>query len=140
MYDASRHVCFNLSRAVRRIQNYYQRRLAPVGLTAPQFFVLNALWGQDGLNFRDLAERVGLDGSTLTGMIDRLEKNDLVERRPDVEDRRSVRLHLTVKAQLLLPQLFRITNELDGILKKPFTEDDIRAFERVLDQIGENLG
>ena len=111
-----------------------------MGLTASQFFVLNALWGEDRLNFRDLAERVALDGSTLTGIVDRLEKNDFVERRPDAEDRRSVRLHLTMKTQLMLPQLFRITNELDGILKKPFSEDDIETFERVLSQIGESLG
>jgi len=125
---------------MRRIQNYYQRRLAPVGLTPPQFFVLNALWGEDGLNFHDLAGRVALDGSTLTGIIDRLEKNDLVERRPDVEDRRSVRLYLTMKTELLLPQLSRVTNELDGMIRRPFSEDDMKTFERVLSQIGEDLG
>lgn len=140
MDNASGHICFNLSRAIRRIQNYYQRRLAPVGLTPPQFFVLNALWGEDGLKLRDLAERVALDGSTLTGIIDRLEKNDLVERRPDAEDRRSVRLHFTMKAQLLLPQLSRVTNEFDAILRRPFSEDDMKTFERVLTQIGEDLG
>ena len=125
---------------MRRIQGYYQQRLAPLGLTLPQFFVLTALWREDGLNFRDLRQRVSVDGATLTGIVDRMEKSELVERRQDPTDRRATRIYLTMKGRLLLPQTFRVVNELDGALRQPFGEDEMQVFEQILHKLEGHLG
>ena len=50
-------VCFDLGLAARRVQRFYERALAPYGLTAGQFLALAALWRQDGLKFKELAEK-----------------------------------------------------------------------------------
>lgn len=43
MYDARKHICFNLGRVMRRVYDYYEQRLSPFGITPPQYFAFNAL-------------------------------------------------------------------------------------------------
>ena len=73
MYDARKHICFNVGRVMRRVYDHYEKRLSPFGLTSPQYFVFNALWMGDGISIGELGQRVSLDSSTLTGIIDRME-------------------------------------------------------------------
>jgi DNA-binding MarR family transcriptional regulator len=137
MYDARKHICFNLGRVMRRVYEYYERRLSPFGLTPPQYFVFNALWMGDGVTIGELGDRVSLDSSTLTGIIDRMEKSDYVERKPNPDDRRSVLVFLTERARELGPHILEFADELDVTLKQPFSKKDIATFERVLRAIGE---
>lgn len=137
MYDASKHICFNVGRVMRQVYSFYEQRLAPFGLTPPQYFVFNALWMGDGINIGELGERVFLDSSTLTGIIDRMEKSGYVERRPNPVDRRSVLVHLTTKARELGPQILEFADEFDSILRQPFSTEEMDTFERVLRSLAE---
>jgi DNA-binding MarR family transcriptional regulator len=69
--------------------------IAGSGLTAPQVSVLQTLARTDGLSLKDLSARLGLSHSTVSGIVDRLARRDLVRRRPGTEDRRFTRIHLT---------------------------------------------
>ena len=137
MYDARRHICFNLGRVMRRVYDYYEQRLSPFGLTPPQYFVFNALWMGDGISVGELGERVSLDSSTLTGIIDRMEKSGYVERRPNPDDRRSVLVFLTAKARELAPHILEFADELDTTLRQPFGQEEMNTFERVLRSLAE---
>src|SRR3990172_12426271 len=114
--DVRHHICFNLGRAMRRVAGYYESRLAPFGLTPQQFFVFNALWLGDGITLKDLSERVFLDSSTLTGIIDRTEAAGFVERQTHPEDRRALRIILTGKARELGPTILQFADELDAAI------------------------
>ena len=75
---------------------------AGVGHVKPAFLaVLLVLWEEDGLQAAEVARRAGLEPSTITGLLDRLEQLQLVERQADPEDRRAVRIHLTRAAAKL---------------------------------------
>lgn len=137
MYDASKHICFNLGRVMRRVYDYYEKRLSPFGLTPPQYFVFNALWMGDGVTIGELGDRVSLDSSTLTGIIDRMEKSGYVERKPNPDDRRSALVFLAEKARELGPRILEFADELDATLRQPFSKKDMTTFERVLRAIGE---
>ena len=137
MYDARKHICFNLGRVMRRVYDYYEQRLSPFGLTSPQYFVFNALWMGDGISIGELGERVSLDTSTITGVIDRMERNGYVERRPNPDDRRSVLVFLTGKARELGPRILEFADELDANLRQPFSQEEMDAFERVLRLLAE---
>lgn len=138
MYDARRHICFNLSRVMRHVHDYYEKRLSPFGLTPPQYFVFNALWMDDGISMSELGELVSLDGSTLTGIIDRMEKNGYVERKLNPNDRRSVLVFLTDKARDMGPHILEFAGEFDAALKKPFSKEEMDAFERVLRSLADS--
>ncbi len=137
MNDATRHICFNLGKVMRRVHGYYQTRLAPFGLTPSQYFVLGVLWHEEGITLSDLGDRVAVDASTLTGIVDRMEREGLVQRRPDPEDRRAIRVLLTDRAREIGPQVLTFADELDAELRAGVAEEDMETFERVLQKLAE---
>ncbi len=139
MYDARKHICFNLGRVMRRVYDYYDQRLSTFGLTPPQYFVFNALWMGDGISLGELGERVSLDSSTLTGIIDRLGRSGYVERQQNPDDRRSVLVFLTTKARELGSHILEFADELDITLRQPFSQEEMDTFERVLRALAEGV-
>ena len=77
------------------------RRLtvAEAGLTPPQYRVLHLLWQQDRRPFKDLAEACACTRATITGLIDILERKELVVRVQNPNDRRSLLATLTEKGR-----------------------------------------
>jgi DNA-binding MarR family transcriptional regulator len=76
-------------RAVRQeLRQPVEAEFAKGGLTGPQRSVMHALVHSDGLSLKELSRQVGLVHSTVSGIVDRLEKQGLVERRTDSRDRR----------------------------------------------------
>ena len=72
------------------------------------------LWDENGQTARQLADRLSLDGSTMTGLLDRMEQKGLIEKRPDPTDRRALQVLLTEKANELrysLPQAIDLANK-----------------------------
>lgn len=137
MYDARKHICFNLGRVMRRVYDYYEQQLSSFGLTSPQYFVFNALWMGDGISVGQLGERVSLDSSTLTGIIDRMERSGYVERRLSPDDRRSVLVFLTAKAREVGSGILEFADQLDATLRQPFSPEEMATFERVLRTLAE---
>ena len=73
-----------------------QRLFRPLGLTGAQFNVLNLLAGAaDGISQRELGDRLLVDRSNVTGLLDRMEKAGWVRRTDHPEDRRVYLVRLT---------------------------------------------
>ena len=91
-----------LTRQWRRL---VEEQLAASGLTDATWTPLIHLraWG-DGVTQKELAERVGLDSSSLVRLLDILEGKSLVERRADSADRRSKRIFLTTEGHAAGPE------------------------------------
>jgi DNA-binding MarR family transcriptional regulator len=76
--------------AVRRIlRQPVEAVFARGNLTGPQRSVMQALFHADGLSLKDLSRGVGLAHSTVSGIVDRLEKRGLAQRRVDPKDGRA---------------------------------------------------
>ncbi len=88
-------IWLHLARVFQRIEQSHRELLAEFDLTPAQFDVLSQLAGQPGLHQQELADRLLVTKGNVCGLLDRLEQVDLVERRPDPEDRRANTLHLT---------------------------------------------
>jgi DNA-binding MarR family transcriptional regulator len=75
--------------AIRRIlRRQLDREYAKGDLTVPQRMVMEVLVQSNGLSVKELSYRVDLAHSTVSGIVDRLEKKGLIERRTAVNDRR----------------------------------------------------
>lgn len=133
----SKYICFKLSRVMRKIQRYYESNLAPFEITPVQFYVLSSLWEKDGVKFKDLAKSLNMDGSTLTGILDRMERQDLVERRDDPEDRRSLLIFLKEKALKKGQEMINLAESLDREIKEQFSAGEFAVFMKVLDELSE---
>ncbi|MBX9682194.1 MAG: MarR family transcriptional regulator [Hyphomicrobium sp.] len=88
-------LCFALYAATRAISKTYRERLAPIGLTYPQYLVMIVLWEKDGLNISEIGDKLMLDSGTLTPLLKRLEGMSFVRRQRDKADERQVKVWLT---------------------------------------------
>jgi len=107
-------------------------RLAPYGLTTTQFFLLTALYEEDGIPISALAQKVALDKATLTGLLDRLERDGLAERKADRADRRAIRVYLTPKAESLRVKLTELYHQNNGMFLSLLTSEERDVFERTV--------
>lgn len=94
-----------LAQVSRLLRRHFDARARGVGVTRPQWQVLSLLSFHEGINQGGLAELLEVEPITLGRMVDRLQDAQLVERRPDPNDRRAWRLFLTDKGQSLIDQL-----------------------------------
>lgn len=100
-----------LDQVARNLREIQRLTVNQVDLTPPQYQILRLLWAQDSQPFKDLAESNGCTRPTMTGIVDTLEKNGLVTRQPNLDDRRSLLVTLTKKGKALegsAPDLDRI--------------------------------
>lgn len=90
-------------RAVRQIINRpIEALIESGGLTGPQQSTMQVLVESDGLSLKDLSKELGLAHSTVSGIIDRLEKQGLVKRQTDEADRRLAKLVVTEQVRKFL--------------------------------------
>jgi DNA-binding MarR family transcriptional regulator len=129
------YICFKLNKVRRKIHRYYETKLAPFNIKPAQFYVLSALWDDDNVKFKELANRLDMDGSTLTGILDRLEKNGFIERKQDPGDRRSITVCLTSEAKKIRPQMIEIARDLDNEFREKIPENEFKTLLKVLDKL-----
>lgn len=135
IFSPSNFICFKLSRAMRKVQRYYELNLTPLEITPVQFYVLSSLWETNGVKFKELAQKLSMDGATLTGILDRLERMGFVKREDDPEDRRSVLVYLAQKAEAHADEFRRLAETLDNEIRDQFDKDDFITLSRLLDKI-----
>jgi MarR family transcriptional regulator, organic hydroperoxide resistance regulator len=97
-------LCFSLYAASMAITRMYKPMLDTMGITYPQYLVLNALNEEDGMTIGAIADRLALESSTVTPPVKRLELAGLVERRRSKIDERQVHVWLTEAGRALLAQ------------------------------------
>jgi DNA-binding MarR family transcriptional regulator len=124
--------------ASRKIQKYYNNRYCEFGITAVQSLVLLSLLEDDGQNIRNLAQKLSID-SSVTGLIDRLEKEQLVKRVVDAQDRRSFQIFLTKKGKKIANCIFPIAMQTDGILRSRTDGSDQNFIDNILEELDNML-
>lgn len=130
-----RFICFKLNKVRRRIHRYYESKLASFNITPVQFYVLSALWDEEEVRFKDLSRTLDMDGATLTGILDRMEKRGFIERNDDPVDRRSVFISLTDKSKKIRPQMIDIAQDLDQEFRDKVSEEEFQMLLDILDQL-----
>jgi DNA-binding MarR family transcriptional regulator len=84
-----------LRRIIRAVDVYSRKLNSKLGLTTPQLLCLHALSGEDTMTLSQLTKKVNLSGSTVNGIVDRLEAKKLVQRKRSTLDRRKVYLYMS---------------------------------------------
>jgi MarR family transcriptional regulator, organic hydroperoxide resistance regulator len=125
--------CYSIYSAGLAIQRTYKPLLDELGITYPQFLLLNVLWEQDHLTVGDIGERLGIESSTLTPLLKRMQAAGFVERSRNPADERQVFVELTERGRSLeeraaclgpavfgdigipLERLFRLTDEVKAL-------------------------
>lgn len=109
------------------------------GVTGPQWRVLVAIERTPGINQGALAGLLEVEAITVGRMIDRLEKLDMVERRPDPADRRAWRLYITPAAAPLMAKLMECGAEVFAEALAGFNDADHAQLLELLQRVRANL-
>jgi len=126
---------FLVVRTARTMKKALDAKLSEFGLTTSQHTVLSALAKEDGLSLSEIGKRVFLDKPAITGLADRLEKDNFVERRRTSKDRRVIQLFLTDKGSSLLQELDEIATMVDHKLVESLSKPDLEKFRTTLNRI-----
>ncbi|MBT2215180.1 MarR family transcriptional regulator [Virgibacillus dakarensis] len=101
-------------------------------ITAPQFIALQWLVEEGDLTIGELSKKNGLAFSTTTDLVDRMEKNKLVERVRDVNDRRVVRIHVLKKGRSIIEEVITKRQEYLGEILQSFSLEQTSTLNELL--------
>jgi DNA-binding MarR family transcriptional regulator len=126
-------ICFPIYLAARLVVNAYRPLLEGLGLTYPQYLVMLVLWEHDSISVSALGERLHLDSGTLTPMLKRLEKMELIQRRRSGDDDRVVENELTAAGRALKRKAAKIPVQM--MCNAQLEMRDIAAIRPVMDDL-----
>lgn len=117
-------LCFALYSATNAVVRTYQKKLADLNLTYPQYLVMLALWDLEQAPVREVADRLNIDSGTLTPILKRMETAGLVVRERDKADERRVLIRMTPVALRMREKLAPLQAEVacgTGLSRREFT-------------------
>lgn len=106
------HLCFAIYSAGIAINRAYKPLLDSLGITYPQYLVLQTLWEKDGLTVGAIGERLDLESATITPIAKKLEAAGLVRRERNPNDERQVLVNLTAQGRAFREKSTCIPKEL----------------------------
>ena len=124
------------------IRLYYIRThelLEKIGLYPGQPRVLHALWKEDGLSQKQLGQELNIKPSTVTVMINRMEKAGLVKRMQDKEDLRVSKVYLEQKGIELKDDISEVGSKVNEMTFAGFSQQEKELMADFLQRITENL-
>lgn len=137
--DPDLTVGFLIHDVSRMMRGWFDARAQHLGLTRAQWRVLMQLAAREGASQRELAEILEIDTVTLGRHIDRLERDMWLERRPDPNDRRVWRLHLTPSARPTMDEMEALALELNEAVLTGLDEAGRAALRVALQRIKANV-
>ena len=100
--------------------------------------VIFALWSEDKIPIKKLVEKTSLDKATLTGIIDRLERDGFVCRVPSPDDKRATLISRTGKDEIFKKKVQKVSDEQNALFYKGFSKKEIEDFENYLKRVLQN--
>jgi len=119
----------------KRLRLEFESRLAPLGIHAGQDRLLQELWREDGITQRRLIERLSVEPPTVTGIVQRLEREGLLTREPDADNRRVQRVYLTEAGRKLEEPVRRVWREVEDGFVGDLSAADLDRLQHLLVQL-----
>lgn len=127
-------LCFRLYRLNKTITKLYAPLLKSLGLTYPQYLTMLVLWQHNqGVTVKSLGEALDLDTGTLSPMLKRMERLDLIKRTRSKEDERVVTIELTAHGKHIKTKAKNIPGQMLSMTKLSINE--IKALQQSLDHL-----
>ena len=131
----SARLTYRLKRALVNLETLHEQHLAPSGVNTRELAVLQFLDGREPESQQQAAARLGIDRTTMVGLLDSLEGKDLVARRPDTEDRRRNVVVLTDAGQAKLQEATQASDTAEQELLAPLDEREAAQFRALLERV-----
>ena len=120
----------------------FKKVFAEAGLTElkPAYIgTLMSLWNEDGLKVIELGRRAGLEPSTMTGLMDRMERDGLVKRVADPDDRRVLKIFLTDAGRAIQDTVAATVDHVMAQVLTGIDDDDVTHLKDTLRKVLANV-
>ena len=128
-----------ISKVLSKWKKGLLRNFSTYDITTEQWSLLTRLWQKYGISQTQLAQRTSKDLPTITRILNKLEKKELVKRKSDPNDLRTSLIFLTEKGKDLEEKLNPIVEKLSNKGLENIKQEDIETLKRVLNNILINL-
>ena len=120
--------------AQQKLRTYLKNALTAEGVKVPpaQAGILFLLKDRDGQTMSELSQVLSIDNSTITGLVDRLQKSGFVNRMASSKDRRISRIHVTPQGVEEIDRAKSVINKVNEEIKSGFSQQEMDTFKRVL--------
>ena len=135
MFDLDCCVAFVTNVASKTLSDSLNNRLIRHGVTKSQWIAMYYINREGNLTQKLLADLMGAKEPTITGILDRLEREGLILRQGDVNDKRKKILVLTDKGRLINAKLTDIAQEFRDVCLAGISEKDQKIFLEILDNM-----
>ena len=128
-----------LKKAARLFEQVANKNLNTLGVTHAQTIILIRLWEKDGQNQMELANSAGLDQSTVVRLLDRMERDELIKRIRNKDDRRVYNFYLTLAAKKVCRKLEWHSNAMTDIAHESLSKNDREKLTQLIVTVVGNL-
>jgi DNA-binding MarR family transcriptional regulator len=126
---------YNARRASLAIISVFLERMAPYGLRPVDFSVLSLIAHNPGITSRQLCTHLGILPPNLVGLINSLQKRELVTRLPHPHDGRAMGLHLTAGGQKLMREAERTAAQLESDVASRLSAAELKTLLKLLKKV-----
>jgi 3-hydroxy-9,10-secoandrosta-1,3,5(10)-triene-9,17-dione monooxygenase reductase component len=130
---AESYLSYLLTRASHIVASGFHKKLKTWKLTIPEYRVLACLTGAEGLGVGDLAAMAIMEQPRMTKILDRMQRQGLVERRSDARDKRRVLIHLTELGRKRAEPVLRAARAHEADMLAPLTPEERTMILHALD-------
>ena len=132
-------IFFQLAKASQTGIKFLSQKISGLDITPVQAMVIGFLAEEDQIMAGELGKKVELDSATLTGILDRLEAAQLIERKGNPDDRRSVKIHLTKLGKKTGLEAKKLIEEANKEFLADFTENEKRELRGLIFKLREKI-
>ncbi|MEQ8176072.1 MAG: MarR family transcriptional regulator [Syntrophomonadaceae bacterium] len=132
-------LCFDMRAAMKKMERALNSRVACGGVSIPQAFVLYCLLEENGITLKEIGSRCLIDSSSMTVLIDKLEREGLVQRKLDPQDRRAIRVFILPKGKEIAEEISNRAVDFNALLLDIIGEYNQKEFIHGLNNIINNL-
>lgn len=122
----------------QRIWNSILKNYNLQDLSGTRGRIIFALWNTDNIPIKELVKKTSLDKATLTGIIDRLERDGFIIRSHNPQDKREIIISRTGKDEIFKTKIPAASDEQNALFYKDFSQEEIFTFEKMLKKILKN--
>lgn len=126
---------FLLSVSQNKVFKYFSKLLEEFGVTPAQYGVLNCLWREGQLSPKQIGEMVYLEAPTVSGILDKMQKAELIERSVDPKNRRNVLVIATQKSNKIRDEVEVATFKLNNKVLQNLSDNDKEVLKKSLETI-----
>ncbi len=128
-------IAFNLRVALKKIDKDLANRVSDLGITIPQSLILFCLQEDNGITLKEIGCRTMIDSSSMTVLVDKLENDNLAERRLDPQDRRAIRVFISKKGGEVAQKVAEIYSAYNAMLFNLLGEGNQKEFSHAINNI-----